>query len=660
MTAQLLQNVWWVAAMGITLLLPGAAWLAWFPVRERDFAQCLAAALGISISLTALGALATFITGVHLNGPALILIYLLLAAAALAGWLRRRPALRLSGGFVLTVVLGVGIVAWRLYQASSLVLPPWVDSLHHVLIVRILLEHGGLPGDLSPYLPVLFYYHFGFHSLAAVYAFVAGLAPDRAAMITGQVLNAGVCLAVYRLGWAIWRDARRGLAAVLLVAFVSTMPAYYLTWGRYTLLVGLILMALVMAEVLDFIRYRNKVVIGAEIPETHNCQEWPFSRPTTNLLPDDVSLVEPAWRFAVRLALFTAGVLLSHYLMGLLLALFLVVCGVYLAWRDLRSFPSRFVLWSGWLPLLAAVFAGTLLALPWILRAIRYSTGSISLEVTLPVELGGQGVAASYASYLWNLLGPVRNHWLLLLGGLGLLLVGIRSTCLDSRGERLLSVWSAMLVLGCLPFGLNLAPFQPHHLVMVVFLPVVLLAGNLLVSAGEAVGSVTRRAWLGWVAAGLALALVCGWGFKETGNIINRVTILATPADRLALDWIQANTPEDARFLINTALWQGTIYRGVDGGWWILPYTGRQTLLPPVVYSWGKPDYVNQINAWAQKASALKTCSVEFWKLVVDARLTYVYLRQGAGSLQPDGLKDCPRLNVVYQNQDVVIYQVTP
>jgi hypothetical protein len=655
---QFFQGLWIVLAGGVALLLPGAAWQAWFPLKEDDFGQRLASAMGLSLALTTLGALVTYLANLTLSGASLVVIYGLLAGLTLAGWLRRRPTLHLTWGFIAAFLLLGVVIAWRLYQARSLALPAWVDSVHHTLIVRMLLDRGGLRGDMLPYLPVPFYYHFGFHSLTAVFSFFSGLAPYKAVLIMGQVLNAGVCLAIYRLGAATWRDPRRGLAAALLVAFFSQMPAYYLTWGRYTLLAGIILLALAMAEVVEFVRdYRPEA--GAP------------------------------WRFALRMGLFTTGVLLCHYLAALLLALFLVLVGLYLAARDLRSYlssraltnsiktetdpanstgssssfiphPSSFILWQGWLPLLLSVLAGTLIALPWVWRALSYSTGQISLDVTLPSELGGQGFSASYASYLWYLSGPQRNYWLLLLGFLGMLWALADDRRQAASVSELLAVWSALVALGCLPIGINLAPFHPHHMVMVAFLPASLLAGSLLVACGDALGKVLRRAWLGQAAVGTVLLLLSIWGGYDTRNILNPVTVFANAADRQALDWVAANTPAGARFYINTTLWQGGVYRGVDGGWWMQPYNGRQALLPVVFYSMGTKEYMHQVNVWAKTASQVNSCSSEFWALVADAKLSYVYIHQGLGSLQPAGLQGCPRLDQVYSLHGVYIYKVTP
>jgi hypothetical protein len=134
--------------------------------------------------------------------------------------------------------------------------------------------------------------------------------------------------------------------------------------------------------------------------------------------------------------------------------------------------------------------------------------------------------------------------------------------------------------------------------------------------------------------------------------------VIATQSDKLALEWVGQNLPADARFYINTTPWQGGIYRGVDGGWWMLPLTGRQTLLPPVVYAWGTPDYVAQVNDWASQASHITGCTAEFWQLVQSSGVDYIYLHSGVGALQPSGLTSCPGIQPVYQVEGVYIYKI--
>ncbi len=242
MDSPLLHILWLAASAGITLFLPGAALLAWLPRSQVDFTQQLARAMGLSMALTALGALVTFLTGLRLSAASLVLIYAGLGLVGLAGGLRRWRSWRFTsaawGGGVLTVLIGAGLVAWRLYQARDLVLPAWVNSVHHVLIVRAILDRGGLPGSLAPYLPVPFYYHFGFHVLAAVFSVFSRLPPDQAVLVFGQVLEAAMSLAAYRLAcvmyryrgdpakWSLWPRRKPAAGAELpIVLNNSTGPA---------------------------------------------------------------------------------------------------------------------------------------------------------------------------------------------------------------------------------------------------------------------------------------------------------------------------------------------------------------------------------------------------------------------------------------------------
>ncbi len=96
----------------------------------------------------------------------------------------------------------------------------------------------------------------------------------------------------------------------------------------------------------------------------------------------------------------------------------------------------------------------------------------------------------------------------------------------------------------------------------------------------------------------------------------------------------------------------------MDGGYWLAPYAGRFSLVPPVLYATGPVDYVNQINDWAKRSEKLKGCSEDFWNLVQEAKLTHVYIRQGKGNLQPGMLAQCQGLKLVYEQGGVFIYYI--
>ena len=89
-----------------------------------------------------------------------------------------------------------------------------------------------------------------------------------------------------------------------------------------------------------------------------------------------------------------------------------------------------------------------------------------------------------------------------------------------------------------------------------------------------------QPAYFGAVMTALVAFMVVA-GAQANWNVINPDTVLADKTDLAALQWIDAHTPKDARFFINTTPWGYDLYRGVDGGAWIMPYTGRWSLHQP-------------------------------------------------------------------------------
>jgi hypothetical protein len=449
--------------------------------------------------------------------------------------------------------------------------------------VRILLEQGKVPDTWGPYLPqVPFYYHFGFHLTTAAFARLTGLTGikvGRAVLVAGQVWQAVLALGIYLLGCVLWREREKALIAMILVGFVSRMPAYYTTWGRYTLLAGLALLAIAMAVAL-------------------------------------------AGRMMI-LATLVAAIAVTHYYVFFLLVLFLVIL------MTTEAEKRRNILLGG--------LSGVLVASLWLRRVLVYGRSFVRLRV-------GVSSIDYHPEYLWHLLGPYRNYVLLALALAGMVII---MSCLlrgydpNRSGMFSLLVWTLAIVGLMGPW--HVGPFSPDLAAIVLFLPVVLLAAEGL--------------WqLRWPVAiwGTVLALVL-WGMWETKDIIKPETVLATADDVAALEWIEANVSPEAIFLIDVAPW-GAGWRGVDGGWWIMPLTGRRTVLPPAAYGLGGPEMLWQIGM-AKRIYALgqidepRYCRI-LALLTQETGATHYYTRSG----RPE---QCPTLQPVYKGQGgIAIYEL--
>lgn len=600
----------------IALLLPGLAWWAWLDKRNRDPLVSLAQITGISLAVIILLAELVFLLGGSFSLIGIILLLSTFAGLAVAGMIRH--GIRFPRKYRWHLIIGLALfsltLAWRFYQARELLLPNWVDSQHHYLIVQVILEQGGLPQDLSPYLPVPFYYHYGYHAVTALFTTLSGLEIGRAMLILGQVLNAAISLSVYALGKALWKDWHPAAAAALLVSFATRMPAYYLSWGRYTLMTGLVLLPLAMAVALRLLskpRRRSDVVV---------------------------------------LALLTAGVLLSHYFAAVLLALFLVTLGIVFFIPCMRKVLTAAVQFS-WVP--AGASLGLLLASPWLLRVAHFSSITAGIQSNLPSSIAAVTQSPDTADYIWKLLGPASDHWLLPIAGVGLVLA------LVWRTQVALGIWSLLLAFLTLPWSFSLHPFRPDHFAIVLFLPVTLWAGWLFWRAGSLVGKWLKQRWVTLVVMVLLVASWVAWGFPLGSDIVNSVTVLVTEEDLDALEWVKENTPEDARFFINTTYWQNNIYRSIDGGGWLLSLTGRWAIVPTVFYSFSpEGNYKLLLMKWGAQANTITTCSEEFWELVNEIELDWIYIRKDVGSLQPDDFNECANIQLVYQNGIIWIFRI--
>lgn len=622
MGGSLLSLVLMLAAAVLVIFLPGAAWLAWLN-HKYDPLERLAEAAGISLSLTALLAVVGFYFNIYLSATAFFSLYAIVFLAWITPQLLHGFQFKPSPAAFLAVAAFLCISAWRLYQARSLVFPAWVDPVHHTLLVRLILETGGIPATWQPYLPAPFYYHFGFHVFAAAFVAFSQVELPQATLVFGQIVNGLTAFSVYRLGKALWGDWKRAGLAALLVGFCFQMPAYYLSWGRYTLLAGLVVLPLAMAAALEAFQ-----------------------------TPADRKLL-------ARLSLYTAAVFLCHYLAAILLFFFLVFLAflVGLRWLQDRKHSTetprsllRGFIWQPWVALLA----GFLVVLPWVVRVWQYSSPSASIRVSDLTDPNVVSALQGQWDYFVYLAGPDLNYALLALGAAGL----VSELIWGSR--KIFIIWSIVLAFLSLPVAPRIAPFRFDHFEIVLFIPGALFAASLLVR----LAGWLRKIPIKWVnrASPMSFAVIClvvlVVGVVKTPDVINPVTVFTTPADGAAITWITKNTPSSARFFINGTLWQGITHRGVDGGYWIMPATGRFTIIPPAAIGWSFQEDILAQKALSERVEQIKTCDDSFWQLVHEQNLTHVYLKTGVGSLQAEGLTGCGGVTQIYTYGGVSIYRI--
>jgi hypothetical protein len=675
--------------------------------------------LGLSLSVIALAYEWATLFGISLAPPVLALLAILCGLAVIRQlWTDDRrwtmddyfdePPNRLSSivrrPWLLALLAILALTSWtRISEIRDLALPNWVDSVHHALMIRVAAEHGQAPLSLRPYLPVdQLPYHWGYHVLVAAAMQLSSLDLPQAMLVSGQALNVLHGLAAAGLAAYLWRRPLAGIVAALVVGLLSIFPAYYVSWGRYTQLTGLLLLPPLMIVWLELLnspkhqepRTKNQEPRTGE-PENREPRQLAIS--TDNRQSAICNL-----QSAIVLALLLAGLSLIHFIVLIFGLCFMGVSGIAWALRA-RQMQWRLAWAVAGSAGLALVLAG-----PWLwLLAVRALLRSGAGQTP---ALLGQGdfykldpallwagnnrmlIALALAAALWGIRRRTRpatvllawvaalcvlaNPWLALymLPALGAALLAwsaARRRLLPVLGAGALLLFNPLLI-GKLPF---IAIFSIETVVISLFLPIGVLLGGGAVwiwewmetsrQGGREIGArsislsphllVSRLGRIVFVA---GLSILALWGARDLRTVVNPATVLAAPADVAAIVWVAAHTPPDARFLINAAPWLGT-GRGADGGWWLLPLAGRWTSTPPALYDYGPAEYVRQTRARTQQLLNFSPGQEQaLYQLIDRDQITYIYLGPDPKPITPASFPANQGFERVYDQGGVTIFAV--
>ncbi len=610
--------------------VPGLALLhTLWPDTSLTWPERLALACGISVAMPPLLLQAAYLARLPWNSWmtwAYVLVALLMLGRPYwrqaEHWRTRiRPVI--SGhALMLSGLISVAALT-RLYVIRDLPVGLWGDSYHHTMITQLLVDNRGLFTSWEPYAPLTtFTYHYGFHANAAFFHWLIGMSVPHSVLYVGQILNIATLAVAYVLTTRLTNNRQAGLWAVALTGFVNTQPAYYVNWGRYTQLTGQVVLPAVVIcwiAVLEHVRLDR-------------------------------------WRVALAVIV-TASLMLTHYIVTLFAVVFLgsyvlVLLARRPCWPVARAVIGRSALTAS----LALIVAA-----PWLWNTLG---GHLSRNVAGFVNQS-VGVERISSTAALEAIAPFYvDRTILALAALG---AGV-ALALRHWRVGLLAVWSALLVVMVVPhvFGLPGAGVIGTLTAFIgLYMTVIPLAAYVLGLLHAQLGA--WRPAIGALVGVGALIGVSVWGVRWQEQLIDTRFQLFTPADAAAMEWIREQTPPDARFLVNMfPAYGNSLVVGSDGGWWIPLLTQRQTTLPPITYGSERAatvGYSRQINAFAAELRKHPLPSAEGLTLCREHNIRYIY--SGAHSEQTDrfdvaALREHPALQVVYDQDDVVIFEIAP
>lgn len=625
-------------------VLPGWALLTHlWPGEKLTWGETLGLSAGLSLCLYPLVLLWARVIGVQ---PGAAAAWGPVAASVIAlGWRKRRvirvlptSACTALGQWIhseaflpdallaLVVLLVSGV---RLFAIHGYQIPFWGDSVQHAVIGQLIVDHGGLFDSWLPYTPFqTLTVHFGFHSDIAVVHWLMGDSIPRNTLVTGQIVNLLAILTLVPLASRLFQSRWAGAGVLLVAGLLSPMPMEYVNWGRYSQLAGQAVL-----PVAAWLTWR--------LAETQAGQ----------------------WRMVLLAAIALAGMFLSYYRMPHYYAAFVV------AWLAAYAAPRWRLDWRSWSRWAVQIVVAGLLMLALLAPWLAHIAGSnLAESIEAGVTTGSPWLAVQREYGQWRDLALYVPPLLMILAGGGVV------WGLVQRGRRTgvatIGLWTVGLAaltatrLIRLPGSNHMASFA---IMISLYMPVGLLGGYLIDSVLHRLGPSGTRAKVAVVG---VLAVVTMWGAKDRCAVIDHAYRMVAPADLAAMDWIRANTPGDARFLVDGFLiYDGRSVVGSDAGWWIPLLAGRQNTMPPqyalLNEKPGEPDYPQLLTNLVAQLRQVGVTSPQGMRLLCQQGVTHVYVGQGQGRialpppqpmLRTGELESSPYFKVLYRQDQVGVF----
>ncbi len=608
---------------------------------------------------------------------------------------------------VLAILLFVGYLL-RLLAIRDLAFPAWVDASRHGLITVVMRDSGQFLQNYGGYLPIDHapLYHFGYHTLTATLALLTNAELPHLLLTTGQLLNASVPLAVYAAAYLLTRERTVGLFAAFLIAFPSFFPAYYVSWGRYTQLTGMIVLALLLGW--------SYWLEGDRECET--TWEWVNEILLIGLLGAGLFLIHfrvflvflpfgfVIWLLHLRRENWWKLPLSGVVVLGLVLPRFLQMAQYVSPERvggasdGYNDFPVSYIKigWERWF--LIAAFCIVIIAVLQFTQKVRWRNRLIIVVMLVVVLVGewlGSIPAAFEVTYLrtgvvggllvlslwpsaenwvalpiaWIIIEPFfasRNDKMILAGLLLVTIWIIQLRDIDKIKRIPLLLAGAVGLLFILLSGQRLGLPESWVLNMnstyiTLFLPLAIVLGYGLFMVGE---RAAHSQWIVQIVAytvmGAGVMLLTLYGGRQQIEIMNQATVLAERADMVGVEWVAEHLPANAKIAVSSWKWLGVSWAAQDGGAWLLPMTGKMTTTPPADYIY-ESQLEKEVRLFNEAAQEIEDWSAESaLEFLQNEQVTHIYVGARGGFFLPDKLIQHSEIQLLFAQDGVFIFELTP
>jgi hypothetical protein len=282
------------------------------------------------------------------------------------------------------------------------------------------------------------------------------------------------------------------------------------------------------------------------------------------------------------------------------------------------------------------------------------------LQTFVAPVAAGPGATKWFADFSWSYLNTALGKY-----AIGLAVLGFLWSIIQRRSFGIvLALWTVALFffanIGVL--GLPGANFINNTSVAIsLFIPLALLGGYLLGWVALGWANLTPARWqpIYWTGVVLLSSMLAFFSARALLPILNPGTILIRQADLPALEWMDENLLKNETVLINPFLWGYNLYAGNDGGYWISPLAGLNTLPPAVLYNFDfTGENTKRITANVQKANELAANPEALHQFLLETGIRYIFIGARGGVLSPITLLNSPLFKNLYNLDGAYLFEV--
>ncbi|NJD54186.1 MAG: DUF1616 domain-containing protein [Candidatus Methanoperedens sp.] len=516
--------------------------------------------------------------------------------------------------YVLLIIFIISILV-RFIQVEGILVGPGSDSYHHTLIAQLIVENGGIPGSYEPYVPLAsFTYHFGFHSIVAFLYWVSGISIIKLVIFTGQILNAFALLSVFIFVDRLFRNKNMALLSSFIVGLISIFPAYYVNWGRYTQLTGMVILPIALLLIIECIEMEKR----------------------------DIKVLFIS-------GFMISGLFLSHYRIIIAFSSFAIL---YLMYGIYHIKDNRNAILEILIRCFVIILIALILLFPWLMRLI--------IEPQIITASNYSNVSSSFFSIerIGDSIKYYTNLPLLLLS-FGGIFIGVFK---KNKYIILITLWISILISFSNPFWLKL-PFSGSldfvTVLTILYFPIAVTSSYFITYLLKKIKITSVQNLTIFYISLLILAPFSAINLIGTFYPEN---VFVKPGDIDAMNWIKVNTEDNATFLIESYSfdWSQELKTGIDGGYWIPLFTKRNVTIPPMTYLVERPydkNYIEKVIAMSKAENSISSESAI--NFLIQNNVNYLYFGgRNWGNFKLENLNNNTYLRPVYNKDGVWIFKI--